>query len=146
MELDFSAETLPVLDHYLIGSRAEDGATPDPAVVALVGPCAGAYFGEVARRTLPGLRWVLPEQEDAYPSWRIEGASGRLSFNPVGVALEALHDESLPGWSAHFELPPAERAAVSHALERAGVREEDFRRLAVRHEVLEQVLAIIVPV
>ncbi|HBQ16415.1 MAG TPA: hypothetical protein DEF51_36550, partial [Myxococcales bacterium] len=49
-ELDFTAETLPVLDQYLIDLRDEDGGTPDEKVVALVAPCCGAYFGEVLRR------------------------------------------------------------------------------------------------
>ena len=143
IDLDFTAETLPLLDHYLRGLRDDDGHL-DEKVVGVVGPCAGAYYGEVARRTLPELRWKLPEDRDAYVEWRIEGIRAPLSFNPIGVALEAIHAESLAEWNAHLSLPPAERAVVDGVLDAsAPVREDDYFRLSVRHEVLEQALAVL---
>ena len=143
-ELDFEAETLPLLDHYLATLRDDDDGQPDEKVVMVVGPCAGAYYGEVVRRTLPGLRWRLPETEHEYLEWRLEGAGGSLSFNPVGVALEAIFGESLAEWNAHLSLPPVERANVERALAAApAVREEDYYRLSIRHEVLEHALAVL---
>jgi hypothetical protein len=141
-ELDFTPDTLPVLDHYLSLLREEDSGRPDEKVVSLVGPCAGAYFGEVARRSLPGLRWQAPEGD--YQLWRLEGAHVFLCFNPIGVALEALFREPLPDWNAHFSVLPADQEHVDRSLEATGpVREEDFYRLAVRHEVLEQTLSVL---
>lgn len=141
-ELDFTPETLPVLDHYLAQLREEDGGRPDEKAVALVGPCAGAYFGEVVRRSLPGLRWHCPE--DDYEGWRLEGERVFLAFNPIGAALEALFGRSVEGWNAHITLRPERRGAVDASLEATGpVREEDFYRLAVRHEVLEQTLRVL---
>lgn len=141
-ELDFTPDTLPVLDHYLDQLREDDGGTPDEKVVALVGPCAGAYFGEVVRRALPGLRWHCPP--DDYARWRIEASDVFLCFNPIGVALEALHRTALADWNAHIALLPNEQDLVNASLEATGpVREDDFYRLAVRFEVLEQALHVL---
>lgn len=141
-ELDFTPETLPVLDHYLAQIREEDGGRPDEKAVALVGPCAGAYFGEVVRRSAPGLRWHCPEND--YEGWRLEGEHVFLSFNPIGAALEALFGGPVPGWNAHITLRPEQRPVVDGSLEATGpIREDDFYRLAIRHEVLEQTLRVL---
>ncbi|GAB5544648.1 MAG: hypothetical protein RLO52_38115 [Sandaracinaceae bacterium] len=141
-ELDFTAETLPVLDQYLIDLRDEDGGTPDEKVVALVAPCCGAYFGEVLRRTLPDLRWHTPK--DDYQRWRLEGERVFISLNPIGAVLEALYGKALADWAAHLALLPGDRDAVTRSLEATGpVREEDFHRLAIRHEVTEQALDVL---
>lgn len=140
IELDFTAETLPILDHYLATLR-EGGGEPDEKLVTVVGPCAGAYFGEVARRTLPDLAWALPDDGHDYRGWRLEGTRAPLSFNPIGAALEAIFREAMSDWSAHIELPPEQRARVERALASAPpIREEDFHRLTVRYEALEEVL------
>lgn len=141
-ELDFTPDTLPVLDHYLRTLADEDRGKPDEKVVSVVGPCAGAYFGEVVRRGLDGFRWHCPS--DDYQKWRLEGTHVFLSFNPIGAALEALYDETLSDWSAHLSLLPAQRDAVTRSLEASGpVRGEDFHRLAIRYEVLEQALGVL---
>ncbi len=143
-ELDFTAETLPVLDHYLSTLRDEDEGRPDETVVALITPCAGAYFGEVLRRSLPELRWRLPEEEDEYRDWRVEEHRGRLSLNPIGAALEALFREPFAAWGGHLEIAAGMRDAVNRSLEATGpVREDDFHRLAIRHEVVEQALGVL---
>ncbi len=140
-ELDFTPDTLPVLDHYLTELLKEDEGEPDEKVVSLVGPCAGAYFGEVVRRALGDLRWHCPED---YEGWRIEAADVFLCFNPIGVALEAMHRGPLADWSAHFALLPGDQAIVNASLEATGpVREDDYYRLAVRFEVLEQSLHVL---
>src|SRR5690606_10328312 len=88
-ELDFTPETLPVLDHYLELLRTEGDGPPDEKVVSVAAPCAGAYFGEVVRRSLPGLRWHLAG--DDYTRWRLEARDVFLCFNPIGAALEAIY-------------------------------------------------------
>ena len=139
-ELDFTPETLPVLDHYLRDLSSED--TPTEAVISLVTPCAGAYFGEVIRRSLPGFRWRCPE--GAYPRWRLEHGARFLRFNPVGAALEALVDEEAPGWHAHLGLASEDRVVVESSLHGSGpIAREDYYRLAVRHEVLDQTLSVL---
>ncbi|MFK7986554.1 MAG: hypothetical protein AB8I08_11070 [Sandaracinaceae bacterium] len=134
-ELDFTPETLPVADHYLREFRG-DGKIDEKAL-QLVGPCLGAYFGEVVRRSLPGFRWHLPE--DDYPRWRLEGVPFFLAFNPIGVVLEAIYGDPIAGWGAHFALLNEQQEIIEQALEVSGpVRAEDYHRLAVRHEVLVQ--------
>lgn len=141
-ELDFTPETLPVLDHYLELLRTEGDGPPDEKVVSVAAPCAGAYFGEVVRRSLPGLRWHLAG--DDYTRWRLEARDVFLCFNPIGAALEAIYREPLADWSAHFTLMPAEQKIVNESLELSGpVREDDYYRLAVRHEVLDQALSVL---
>lgn len=139
-ELDFTPETLPVLDHFLRELR--EGGAPDEKAVAVVGPCAGAYFGEVVRRSFGGLRWHHPG--DDYQRWRLEGVEVFVAFNPIGAALEAIYGEALADWEAHLSLLPDQRAIVEESLAATGpVREDDFHRLAVRYEVLDQTLALL---
>jgi hypothetical protein len=56
-ELDFTPETLPLLDHYLSEVREELAAKPE--LVELTAHAAGAYFGEVLRRQMRGF-WHMP--------------------------------------------------------------------------------------
>lgn len=135
IELDFTPETLPLVDHWLATARAAGEDTIEP----LAAEAAGAYFGEVVRRALPGARWHI----GAEPSgWRIELEHVFLAFNPLGVALEALAEDDAPGWNAHFEVLPQDRPLLEQTLGRLGdVREDDYYRLAVRWEVVEHVAA-----
>ncbi len=138
LELDYTSDTLPLLDHYLRGAH---GVTRDE-VLKLVVPAAGAYFGEVVRRQLGRCHWYVPSDE--FSDARLEFEHYFLSFNPLGMALEAVLGEEAPGYGTHLELARDERAMVHEALERAGdVGSDDFYRLAVRYEVLELVTALL---
>jgi hypothetical protein len=136
--LDFTRETLPVLDHYLQtnvrGSRAE--------VVELMARVSGAYFGEVVRRSLPGVRWAEPDPDPR--RGRLEFERVFLCFNPIGAALEAIMGEASEGFHAHFQVLDDARIAVSAALEGgAEVSEDDYFTLGVRLETLEQVADVV---
>lgn len=132
--LDFTPDTLPILDHYLIQARKN----PRDEILALVAPAAGAYFGEVVGAALGPCRWYL--DGDGLEQWRLEFERCYLTFNPVGAALEAVLGEEAPGFGAHIQVLPGEAALVRESLERTGdVRNEDYYRLAIRFEVLEQV-------
>jgi len=132
--LDFTPDTLPILDHYLIQARKN----PRDEVLALIAPAAGAYFGEVVGAALGPCRWYL--EGDSLEDWRLEFERCYLTFNPVGAALEAVLGEQAPGHGAHLQVLPNEAALVRESLERTGdVRNEDYYRLAIRFEVLEQV-------
>ena len=97
IELDFTPETLSLVDHWLGTAREAADETIEPLIVE----AAGAYFGEVVRRTLPGARWrVAPKAAE----WRIELDHVFLSFNPIGVAIEALASDDAPSWNAHLEV------------------------------------------
>ncbi|MEB2312384.1 MAG: hypothetical protein OZ921_00470 [Sorangiineae bacterium] len=134
MELDGSSETLPILDHYL--SMVRETADGRPSLVPLIGRAVGAYFGEVARRHFGG-SWLLPDADAHH--WLVGLAPVYLSFNPVGVAYDALfaradHD----GPSSELKLAPEEREVVERRLGALPeMTETDYFRLSTRLEVLE---------
>lgn len=133
VELDFTQDTLPVLDHYLERVPEEAGEE----VLALVIPMCGAYFGEVVRRHMPDGRWHVAGEQ--YERWRVEFNACFLHFNPIGMVLEALMRDDAAGWAAHLSVLEDQREALKQALERLGeVEEDDYYRLAVRFEVIEQ--------
>jgi hypothetical protein len=138
LELDYTSDTLPLLDHYL---RSAHGVSREE-VLKLVVPAAGAYFGEVVRRQLGICHWYVPSDE--FSEARLEFEHYFLSFNPLGMALEAVLGEEASGYGSHLELARDERAMVHEALGRAGdVGSEDYYRLAVRYEVLELVTSLL---
>jgi hypothetical protein len=132
VELDFTQDTLPLLDHYL-------QAVPEDAsdeVLGLVGPMAGAYFGEVVRRHLPGAQWHAPRGEHA--QWRVEFDRISLWFNPVGMAFEAIFGDEVEAWPGHIAMADGDKRTVRDALEVLGeVEAEDYYRLSVRFEAIE---------
>lgn len=135
--LDFTPDTLPLLDHYLTEARAEKREE----ILQLLAPSAGAYFGEVVRAGLGPCHW---HWEDAPQACRLEFEPCFLSFNPIGAAVEALTGAEAPGYGAHLSLLSADQELITEALKRApDVRQEDFYRLTTRYEVLEQVVAIL---
>ena len=139
IELDGTPDTLPILDHYLALARDDDARGRDE-VLGLVATSAGAYFGEVVRRAHPLARWHAPDDDPS--GWRLECEHVFLAFNPVGMAREAVTEEPEPGWNGHLELLEEDRAVVAEALERVGgVRDEDYHRLSIRFEVVEQAIA-----
>jgi hypothetical protein len=138
LQLDYSPETLPILDHYL-AERARDA---EAEVKQLLAPAAGAYFGEVARRSLGGAHWHCPEGQHA--RWRLQFSPFFLHFNPVGVALEAIERGEVAGSLAHFQVLDEAREPVQQSLEPIDdVGERDYYTLSVRYEVLEQVACVL---
>ena len=138
IELDFTADTLPLLDHYLDASRAD--AKKNDELTTLITSAAGAYLGEVVRRTYPTARWHLDPGD--HSGWRIELEHVFLSFNPIGMAREALAQASEEGWNAHLEMLEADRRLVAQTLERMGeAAEDDYYRLTTRFEVIEHAIA-----
>jgi hypothetical protein len=139
IELDYTPETLPILDHYL---REAQGTERDE-IINLIAPAAGAYFGEVVRRQLGPSRWHWVS--DDFGECRVEFDRCFLSFNPIGSALEAVLGAEAEGYGSHLSLLPEDQGLVRESLERTGdVREEDYYRLAVRFEVVEQVVGLLV--
>lgn len=135
IELDFTPETLSLVDHWLETARA----ATDDAIAPLVTEAAGAYFGEVVRRAVPGARWHVTAEPR---HWRVELDHVFLAFNPIGVAVEALETDDAPGWNAHLEVLKEDVKLLEQTLARLGdVREDDYYRLAVRWEVIEHVAA-----
>jgi hypothetical protein len=138
LDLDFAPETLPLLDHHLHSARTESKKSED--LRQLVATSAGGYFGEVVRRHFPGARWHVEAND--FGAWRIELGHVFLHFNPIAMAEEALASGEVSGWSGHLEVLPQDRGLLEQALSRMGeIDEADYYTLAVRLEVIEQVVA-----
>ena len=134
LELDYTPETLPILDHYL-RTRVDPSHTE---IIELLAPTAGCYFGEVVRRSFGGTRWHSPEGD--FPAHRVEFEGFFLHFNPIGIALEVLTQEDAPGWRAHFQVLDDVRAEIEASFGATqNVRAEDYYTLSVRYETLEQI-------
>jgi hypothetical protein len=141
LELDYTPETLPLLDHY-VRTKAKPASDE---VRELLTPPLGAYFGEVIRRSLDvdGVRWHAAG--DDYRSYRLECDAFFLHFNPLGVALEVLTEEDAEGYGAHFQLLDEARATVEAALaDSDSVSAEDYYTFTMRYETLELVSSILI--
>jgi hypothetical protein len=131
--LDYTPDTLPLLDHYLrqVPHQGDE-------VRALVAAAAGAYFGEVVRRVFP-CRWHAPD--DDYGAWRIEFEHVFLHFNPVAFAHEAITGKEVVSGGAGFGVLDQDLEVVRAGLEALGtIGEDDYFRLATRFEVLNTVV------
>jgi hypothetical protein len=138
LELDYTPETLPILDHYL----KERAAEAQPELQELVAPATGAYFGEVIRRCMSGARWYAPAGD--YRGQRIEFDAFFLTFNPTGVAMEVLTGQDADGWGAHYHVLDEARSAVTASLEAtAQVDNSDYFTLSLRLEVLQQIADVL---
>lgn len=82
--LDFTPETLPVLDHYV--ELARTAATERKETTPLVAQAIGAYLGEVTRRKYGGF-WRI---EDDPRSFRVELEPVYLVLRPIELATRAL--------------------------------------------------------
>ena len=142
LELDFTPDTLPFLDHY-VRTRASAGQAGEE-VRDLLTPALGAYFGEVIRRGVSGVRWHVPADREDFASYRLEFDAIFLHFNPLGIAREVLERDEVEGSGAGFQVLDEARAPLEHALEETGqVSVEDYYTFSVRHETLEQVVSIL---
>src|SRR5262245_50506381 len=119
IELDFSQDTLPLLDHYVSQAKG-----PRDEILGLLAPMCGAYFGEVVRRALGSMRWHAPS--DDYASYRLEHELVFLHVNPIGIALEAVLERDAEGYGANLGLLDKDRGDVARAVDLYGdVREVD---------------------
>lgn len=98
-DLDFSVDSLGRLDGIveaeLAGPAFDDaeiGSTDDEESIALTAytVMAGAYFGEVFRRTT-GASWAYSEENGQVV--KLPAAGAYAQFNPVGIAEECIDGE-----------------------------------------------------
>jgi hypothetical protein len=137
LTLDYTAETLPLLDHYL---RSVPRDQPD--TVRLIATTVGAYFGEVIRRTLGG-DW--DDREDQAPiDWKLQ-LTGGVTVVPGGMAALAILQAESEDLDGGFEVPESSRDLVEDALSaRGAVPEDEFYSLSGRLEVLMFVVDLVV--
>ena len=108
--LDGTQDTLSLLDQYVKDARAEIAAKP--AAIELLATSAGAYLGEVMRRELGG-EWFAEGDPSGY---KLYFSRVFLTFNPIGMAREALVGGEQEGWNAHLTMDPAEEDDVKARL------------------------------
>jgi hypothetical protein len=130
--LDFEPETLSMIDQYVRDARAELGEKPE--TIDLLQASIGAYVGEVLRRAF-GATWFCEGDHDG---WRLDFTFVYLTFNPVGMAREALAQATQDGWHAHLETDPGETAFLEARLAKLGeIDEEEFYAPTTRFDVVE---------
>jgi len=133
-DLDFTAETLPVLDHYVASVRETLASRPE--LGPLVAQAAGAYFGEVVRTVIPGF-WRIPSAN--VHDWQLCFRHAYLWVNPVGIAFDALYGTvEHEGPRSLIRTTPEERPYLERRLETVPpVPEDQYFLFTTRLEVLE---------
>lgn len=117
--MDGTSDTLSLLDQYVRDARADIQVKPE--TLDLLQGTIGAYLGEVIRRDLGG-EWFA---KGAHEAWRLQMATAYLTFNPIGMAREALLLEESEGFHAHLETDPADREDLEHRLKLLPEVEDD---------------------
>lgn len=133
-DLDFTPETLPLLDHYL--SEVRDELSAKPELAQLTAHAAGAYFGEVLRRQMHGF-WRSPSQ--SLHDFQVCSSVAFVSINPFGVAYDALFASSEhDGPRSNLRLAPEDHGYISARLATVPELPEDqYYLLTTRIEVIE---------
>jgi hypothetical protein len=132
--LDFTPETLPLLDHYLGEVRQE--LTQKPELASLTAHAAGAYFGEVLRRQVRGF-WRMPTSN--LHDFQVCSSVAFLSVNPFGVAYDALYaGTEHDGPRSMLRVAPDDHGYIAARLATVPeVPEDQFFLLTTRIEVVE---------
>lgn len=133
-ELDFTPETLPLLDHYLSDVRDELEAKPELA--ELTAHAAGAYFGEVVRRQVRGF-WRTPSA--SLHDYQVCSSVAFVAVNPFGVAYDALYGNAEHGGPrSNLRVSAEDQGYVAARLATVPeVPEDEFYLLTTRLEAIE---------
>ena len=130
--LDFEPETLSLIDQYVRDGREDLASKPE--ALDLLQATIGAYLGETMRRAFGG-SWFCDGDHDG---WRLDFTFVYLTFNPIGMAREALMVGTADGWHAHLETDPAERELLEQRLASLGeIEEDEFYAPTTRFDVVE---------
>ena len=134
MELDFTPETLPLLDHYAKLSR--ETIRERPELAPLITRACGAYFGELVRARLSGF-WRIPTIN--VHDWSVCLSTVFLWFNPIGIAYDAVfsgtdHD----GPRSMLRVAPEQHDFLEQRLAQLPpLPEDEYYSFSTRFEVLE---------
>jgi hypothetical protein len=136
IELDFTRETLPLLDHYVAEARPDVKKRPES--LALTAQAIGAYLGEVVRRLHP-CWWRMEENAS---EWRLEFRRVPMCMYPVELAYAALTMGAEGGEQGGIEVADRDdwEAALRRLDELPAVEEEDYYRPSTRLEALDIVV------
>lgn len=133
--LDGTPDTLSLVDHYVREARSAYEARPES--IDLVAPAIGAYLGEVMRQEFAA-EWFA---EGSHEAWRLYFHTVFLSFNPVGIAREAITMKDEEGWNAHLTLDPGQRELIDQRLAvMPDVEEDEYYLPTTRFDVITAVV------
>ena len=134
VDLDFTPETLPLLDHYATLSR--ETIRERPELAPLITRAAGSYFGELVRGRLSGF-WRVPTIN--VHDWSVCSSAVFLWFNPIGSAYDAVYGGTEhDGPRSMLRVSPEEHEFLAQRLAALPpVAEEEFYSFSTRFEVLE---------
>jgi hypothetical protein len=132
IELDFTSDTLSFVDQYVRDGRADLAIKPE--ALDLLQATIGAYLGEVMRRAFGG-EWFCEGEHDG---WRLDMTYVYLTFNPIGMAREALMLEAQDGWHAHLVTETTERELLEARLKAlAEVEEDEYFAPSTRYDIVD---------
>jgi hypothetical protein len=135
VRLDGTSDTLSIVDQYIRDARPEIAAKPES--LALLEAAIGAYFGEVVRGVYEA-RWFAEGDMDG---WRLDMVNVYLTFNPIGMAREALTLGDAEGWHAHLEVDEAEKEVIDQRLSALPqVSDDEFYSPSTRFDVVALVV------
>ncbi len=146
VKMDFSAETLPLLDHYLADAETtlvaqnEEDPKAAHATLTLLVHTAGAYLGEVVRRRYPS--WWRAEGDDPM-AYRIELENVYLAFSPMLFIYEALsrqltlHGDQALFEAAQIEMDEEDQKAAAERLGELAVTDEEYYTPTTRLEAID---------
>jgi hypothetical protein len=134
IELDFSNETLPLLDHYARGAREQLQTRPE--ALALLAHTTGAYFGQVVASELTGSWRVVNEDPNG---WLLCLQPVFLAFNPIGVAYDVLtFSTAHAGPASQLRLlPPDAEMVQARLLALPETSEDDYYTFSTRFDTLQ---------
>ncbi len=143
LELDFTIDTLSVLDHFIeqIIVEEADGKSVPPKdsrrshVIHLLAPSLGAYYGEVIRKAFL-CRWR--NTDDKPQKWLLEFEGIILRFNPAGVVADVVFGDHIESWRGSLSTTVSETGPLKERLDAAPpIPEEEFFSLVTSLEVLQ---------
>ena len=134
MMLDFSSETLPILDHYLLEARSELKQRPEAA--PLVAGATGAYFGQVLGKELNAF-WHASEPDPQ--RWLACFQTAYLAVSPVGIAYDLLYEGAAHGGpSPELMLAAEDRDSIEQRLlALPEAPPEDYYTFSTRFDVVQ---------
>ncbi|HEU4413099.1 MAG TPA: hypothetical protein VFS43_48100 [Polyangiaceae bacterium] len=136
VSLDYSPDTLSLLDHYTRSASADLAQRPEAR--RLVASAVAAYFGEVIRRRYEAW-WHAPDAADP-EGWQLRFDRIYLAIAPFAFAAAALDPDEAAG-EGGLVLDEAERDDVAERLALLPpVDPDEYRLPTTRYDVLEIVV------
>jgi hypothetical protein len=137
VRLDYTPETLSLLDHY-VTSAAEE-ARQRPEALNLVARSVAAYLGEVIRRRYGG--WWHDEGDDV-AAWTLRFEPVFMTLSPFALACVALGmSEEEAGLEAGLVIEAEELDEIgSHLAMLPPVPEDEFNLPSTRFDVIHIVI------